>query len=319
MKALGKLFAGLAMACLATALQAQTYPAKPIRLIVPFAPGGGTDILGRTAARIMGAGMGQTMIVENRPGASGTVGLDGLVASAPDGYTIMLLATSTAVAHHFLGREFNFSKLMVPIGNIITTQMMLAVGPKKIDVKSFAELVAYLKANPGTDYSTSGPGSPGELGMAGWARQMKISVTHVPYKGINPAMTDVIAGRVGMIIIDATSAKSHVDSNAIRPLAILGAKKLSYTPGTPTTVELGYPDFAIEIYAGLVAPAGTPSVAVERLRKASQELVVNEEYLGAFRQTGLPEYIDGPAWATAIQRQYDQWGIVIKEAGIKPN
>ena len=314
-----RIAAGLLLSLTSAGVSAQTYPNKTLRLIIPFAAGGGTDIQSRTAAKVLSGIVGQPVIAENRPGASGLIGLDAFVQSPADGYTLLMFSSTTAVAHHFQGRPFDINKLMVPLGNLTTAPVILVVNPGRINVRNMAELIAYFRANPGTTYTTVGPGSLGHLSMTALASRLGLNITHVPYKGGAPAMTDTVAGHVGMMLADLTAAKGPVISGAVRPIIAVGTQRISYAPDTPTGKELGFPELQIGSLNGLAVAVGTPAPIVTRLLALTREVAESSTYRQVVIESGnFAEYIDGPTWGRMIQDEFEARGKVIRETGIKP-
>jgi tripartite-type tricarboxylate transporter receptor subunit TctC len=298
---------------------AQPYPSKPIKMIVPFAAGGGSDTQGRVAARIMSANLGQPIVVENRPGASGIVGLDSFVRSEqPDGYAMLVFPGTTAIAHHFQNRTFDIDKTLIPMGNLYTAGLVLLVNPAKINVRNMGELIQYLKANPGTDYTSVGPASQGNLTMEAAARRLGLRTTHIPHKGGPPALADVLSGQIGMILIDPLTGAGPATSGRLRMLAALSTKRASFAADVPTAAEQGYPDFTVDSLTGLALPLGTPAPVVARLTAAMREAVADASFQDVVRKGGnVPEYIDGPTFAKMVQEEYERWGRIIRETGIK--
>ncbi len=309
-----------AVAGLAAAVAcAQPYPSKPIRMVVPFAAGGGSDISGRALAKELSAELGQSVVVENRPGASGLLGLDAIAAAAPDGYTLLMFSNTTAVALHYQNKPFDMEKRFIPLGNVLLASMILAVNPKVLDVKNAAELVEHVKAHPAADYTSSGPGSPGNLGMEAMAMQRGLKMTHVPYKGIGPAIVDVLGGRVGILVGDGVAVRPHVASGALRPIANLASFRSPVVPDVPTAVEQGFPQFVNDSLNGLVVPPGTPPAIVERLRAATRRAVASEAYARFAADSGSKnQFIDGPEWGEVLKGDFRRWGEVIKATGITP-
>ena len=301
----------------ASAALAQTYPTKTVTLIVPFAPGGPTDLVGRAAAEGLTRELGRPVIVENKPGATGVVGLEALERSAPDGHTLLLLASTTAISHVAQKRTFDMARQLTPLGNLITSPMLVLVNPKMIDVKSLDELASYLRANPGTPYTSSGIGSPAHIYAEAWAKKLGVQVTHVSYRGIAPALVDVLGNRVGIIFSTATSIKSHVEAGSLRAIAVLGDERLSFIPDVRTSVEQGFGELKILIYTGLAVTAGTPEPVVATLRRAQEKVVQSEPYRRTFDGTdGKPEFIDGPDWGGRIQKAHDEAAKITRELGL---
>jgi tripartite-type tricarboxylate transporter receptor subunit TctC len=297
---------GLTFTVFATGALAQDYPTKPLTLIVPFAPGGPTDVTGRAAAVGLAKELGQPVVVDNKPGATGVVGLEALERSPPDGSTLYLFAVTTAISHVAQKRVFNLNKQMTPLGNLITSPMLVLVNPKVIDVTDLNGLVTYLRKNPGTPFTSSGVGSPAHLYTEAWAQKLGLQMTHVSYRGIAPALIDVLGGRVGIIFSTATSVKAHIDAGNLRAIAVLSDQRLPFIPDVKTSVEQGFPDFKVLIYTGLATVAGTPEPIVAKLRKAQEKTVQSEDYQKVFNgMDGNPEFIDGPEWGQRIQKAYD--------------
>jgi tripartite-type tricarboxylate transporter receptor subunit TctC len=312
------LLGALATAVVGTT-RAQSFPDRPLKLIVPFAAGGGSDIVGRALAKELASELGQSVIVENRPGAAGLLGLDALGASTPDGHTLLLFSNTTAVALHFQNKTFDMEMRFVPVGNVITSSMILLVNPSTVNVRSVPELVEYVKAHPGAEYTSSGPGSPGNLGIEAMALQRGLRFTHVPYRGIGPAIVDVLAGRVGILVSDSLSARPHIVSGALRPIASASSFRSPVVPDVPTAIEQGVPQLVNDSLNGLVVPIGTPGLIVERLRTAARRAVAAEDYARLTAENGAKnQFIDGPEWGNMLKADFERWGEVIRVTGIKP-
>ena len=297
----------------------QAYPTKPIRLIVPFAAGGGADLTMRVMATELGTGLGQSVFVENRPGVSGILGLDVLGQSAPDGYTLMFFSNVTAIALRSQKRDFEPRKLFTGLGNAVLATAILLVNPAVVNVRNVSEFNAFLRANPGTHYTSVGPGSPGNLLIAVLGVQNGFKVEHVAYKGAAPAMADAAAGRVGIVIGDALSARPHIQSGALRPIAAVASVRTPLLPDLPTSGEQGFPQFAYDSYNGLVVTAGTPTAIVERLRVATRRAVESPTFAEFVVKAGSrPVYIDGPQWEELLLSDFQRWGEAIRVTGISP-
>ena len=308
----------LALASTCGAAIAQTYPAHPLRMIVPFAAGGGTDIASRSLADGMAQPLGQPVIVENRPGANGIVGMDYVLQQPADGYMLLMFSSSTAVAHHFINRPFDLQKTFIPIGNVSRAPVVLAVNPKRLDVKTLPQLVAWLKANPGTPYGTVGPGSLSHLSMTAFSSQQGFSVTHIPYKGGAPAVQDAAGGQIPFVMADLTALKPFMDSGALRPVSVISSKRIAQYPDVPSSAEQGYGDFIAESVNGPVVAAGTPAAAVERLTVAVKEAAARPAFVGIISTPGNdPTFIDGPAFGRMITESYQRFGRVIRDNNIR--
>jgi tripartite-type tricarboxylate transporter receptor subunit TctC len=309
------LFAALV---LTTTASAQTYPARPLSLIVGFAAGGPGDATGRATAEALGRELGQPVVVDNRAGATGVVGLEQLERSAPDGYTLGLFISSTAIAHVAQKRKFELTKQMIPLGSLVTTSVILLVNPKMVDVKSVDELIAWLRKNPDAPYATSGSGSPAHLNAEALAKKRDLRLTHIAYRGIAPALVDVLGGRVGILFATPATVKSHIEAGSLRPIAVLARKRLSFIGDVPTAAEQGYTDIDVEAYTGLVFPVGTPAEMVEQLRKAQQAILRDDAYRKKFENAGdLPEFINGPEWGALVQKMHDDTAKIVNDLGLK--
>lgn len=297
---------------------AEGYPSKPISMIVGFAAGGPGDTTGRATAEALSRVLGQPVVVENRSGATGVLGLEQLQRSAPDGYTMALFISSTAIAHVAQNRPFELSRQMIPLGSLITTSVILSVNPKMIDVKTLDELIAYLRKHPDTAYATSGNGSPAHLNTEALARKLDLKMNHIAYRGVAPALVDVLGGRVGILFATPASVKTHIEAGSLRPIAVLARKRLGFIKDVPTAAEQGYKDINVEAYSGLVVPVGTPAEIVDRLRKAQMDILKDESYRKKFENAGdLPEFINGPEWGAMVQTMHDDAAKTVSELGLK--
>lgn len=264
--------APLANTALAAGPSAGSYPDRPIRLVVPWAAGGFTDTLGRLLADKMAKSTGQPVIVENRPGASGSIGSEHVSRAAPDGYTL-LLNTSDAFVYAINTTvnptpSYNPLKDFTQISLIATQPVYLAVG-SKVPAQNVGEFVKMAKANPGSvSFGSSGEGSAVHLAMELFSAAAGIKMIHVPYKGINPALLDVLAGRVQAIFISYQGAGSYFETGKLRPLAITALERSAITPKVPTLAESGYPDFKLMLWYEIVAPKGTPHAVVGKINHA---------------------------------------------------
>lgn len=314
----------LALAALAAAplpAAAQAWPAKPLRLVIPFPAGGATDILGRLLAQKLGAALGQQVVIDNKPGAGGTIGSD-LVAKAPaDGHTLLLATSST----HSIGPALNPKmpydafKDFAPIAHVANAPSVLVVGagfPKG----NALDLIKMLKAHPGkSNFGSSGIGTYPHLAaeMFKW-RAGGLYVVHIPYRGTGLVVTDLIAGQITFLMDSIVSAQTHIRDGRVRALAVTGAQRSPSLPDVPTFTELGVPGLAFSNWFGFFAPAGTPGEVVLRLNRElntvmrSADVVERLRQLGADAATGTPE-----AFAKVIRDEHDSWKAVIQRAGIK--
>ena len=318
MQASRRLLLALAATTLTTGAFAQgNYPDKPIKLIVPFPPGGGTDIISRVIGDKLSATLGWKVIVENKAGAGGTLGLDAAAKAKPDGYTMAMGQTSNmSIAPSVMsGLPYDPIKDFAPVTLVSEVPLMITVGAES-PIKSFGDLVKAAKADPGKLLFAS-PGNATVAHLTGEYLQKVIGAKyrHVPYKGTAQALPDVISGRASFFVASVESAKGPVKAGQLRPLAVTSAKRLPDWPDVPTVAESGFPGFSAVTWFGIVVPAGTPAPIVNRLSaeiaKALQAPDVKERLEGELGTTGPA------AFAAVLKSDHDKWGGVVKEAGIK--
>ena len=295
---------------------AAEYPDKPIKLIVPFPPGGGTDIVGRFVADRLTAAQGWKVIVENKPGAGGTVGMDAAAKSKPDGYTMVLGQTSNlSIAPSLMPNlPYDPVKAFTPITLVDESPLTILVGANS-PIKTLGDLIAAAKAQPGKVLFAS-PGNATVSHLAGelLQRAAGIKYTHVPYKGMAQALPDVISGRATFFITSVETAMPQVKSGQLRVIATTGAKRPRELPDVPTVAESGFKDFTAATWFGIVVPAGTPEPVVQKLNAEITKILRDpsaKERLGGEVQTG-PQ-----AFAAVIKADAEKWAKVVKEAGIK--
>jgi len=305
----------------ASALAQQNYPDKPIRLVVPFPAGGPTD----TAARIIGQKMGetlkQTVVVDNRPGASGTIGTETVAKAAPDGYTLVMLATPTLLAPYLLPRKgYDIFKDFTPVGNAYELPIVMVVNPHALpDVTDLQSYIAKAKAAPGKmNYTSAGNGSFGHLSTELLKNLGHFDVQHVPYKGSAPAISDLLAGQVPMMFSDMIAALPHIKAGKLRPIAVGSSKRVTFAPEVKTVAEQGFPGFDASSWGGLLVPAGTPKDVVAKLSDALKgalaDPTVQQKMLGAGT---VASYLPSDQLATRMQNDFAKWGKVIKDNNIK--
>ena len=317
------LTAGVVLAALVLApvtLRAQSYPSKPIRLIIPFPPGGSTDILGRSLAQKLSEAWGQQVLVDNRGGAGGTIGAD-LAAKAPaDGYTLLMGHIGTLAVNVSLYPKLSYDPVrdFAPVSMVALVPNVLVVHPA-LPVKNVTELSAYAKANPGKlNYSSGGNGSAAHLAVEYFKLQTKTEIVHVPYKGTGPSVTDLIAGQVSMTMTGAPAVMPHVQSGRLRALGVSSPQRIPALAQIPTVAESGVPGFDATQWYGVVAPAGTPKDVVAKLNAEIRKIMQSKEMLdrlnteGAISAAGTPEQFDA-----YIKSEIARWGAVVKAAGMK--
>jgi tripartite-type tricarboxylate transporter receptor subunit TctC len=299
---------------------AATYPNKPIRLIVPFPPGGATDIIGRTLAQKLVAQFGQTVVVENRPGAGGTLGSAELMKAAPDGYTLLLGTTSThSIAPHlYKNLGYVAERDFTPISEVATATNVLVVAPN-LQVADVRQLVALAKAQPDKlNYASSGNGTVVHLQSELFKQISGTKITHVPYKGTALAMPDVMSGQVQMIFDSIVSALPHINGGKVRALAVTSAKRSPLLPNVPTVIESGLPGYEVNTYFGLYAPANTPRIIVDRLQKEVAKAVASADVKERFASQGAePVGSSADALAQTMKIEAEKWKRVIETANVK--
>ena len=320
MKSMLKLLALLV--CTTGIALAQDYPATPIRLIVGFAPGGGTDYVGRAIGQRLSDALGQPVVVENRPGASSMVANEMVAKSAPDGYTLLVAAAGAMTIAPNINTNVGFDtfKDFEPIALVVTSPYLLAVNPS-VPAKNLAEFTALAKASPGKlNFASSGSGGAPHLAGELYKRMAGVDLVHVPYKGLAPAITDVLGGQVQAVFADINLVLKQIEAGKLKALAITGTQRFAALPDLPTMAEAGLPGYQAQTWYGLVAPAGTPAPIIKRLHGEVSKALALPEVRSQFATQGmLPANAAAtPAdFAALIRADFDRWRKLIKEAGIK--
>lgn len=308
------------LAC-AAPLHAQQYPEKPVRIVVPTAPGGGTDLVGRVLAQKLTEMLGQQFIVDNRGGAGTTIG-SALVAKAPpDGYTILLNHVSLAFnASYYRTLPYDTLKDFAPITLVATQPFLLVVHPS-LPVKSVKELLALAKGKPGQiAYASGGAGSGPHMSVELLKHAAGIDLLHVPYKGAGPAFADLMGGQVQMMIATMSLALPHTRSGKVRPLAITSTQRHRVVADLPTVAESGVPNYRFEVWYGLFAPAGTPAPVVHRLNEAAAKILGSDETREKLAGQGLQTTSNSPQeFAAHLKREVETWANVVKATGLRAN
>jgi tripartite-type tricarboxylate transporter receptor subunit TctC len=310
----------LALGC-GMAAQAQTYPDRPVRLIAPFPAGGLADVLARAVGDEISKTLGQPVIVENRAGAGGNIGADAVAKAAPDGYTLLMTSAGILTANQFLYAKMPFdpAKDIIPVSNVADMPMMVVVSPK-VEAKTLAEFVALAKANPNKmNFGSPGVGTTGHLGLALFMHAAGIKLTHVPYKGAAPAITDLLAGQIDGVVDNPPTVLPHIEAGKLRPLAVAARQRMPQLPNLPTAAEAGVANFEASSWFGVAAPAGTPPAVVARLQKEIAAAVRQPTLVERFKKSGARLIGNTPEeFAQQIKNDRAMWGEVIKAAGIKP-
>ncbi|WAI83246.1 MULTISPECIES: Bug family tripartite tricarboxylate transporter substrate binding protein [Achromobacter] len=295
------------------------WPTRPITLVVPFPPGGTTDLLARLIAREASAGLGQSIVVENRPGAGGGIGAAAVARAKPDGYTLLMGTVGTQASNQFLYAQlpYDAARDFAPVTLLANSPNVLLVNPK-VGVNSVAQLLEQARRNPGSlnFASTSLGGSPhlsGEL----FNSMAHVDIRHVPYKGSAPAMTDLIGGQVQLMYDNLPSAMGQIKSGAVKALAVTTAARVPMLPDVPTVAESGLPGYEVNAWFGLLAPAGTPAPIIKRLQTVVADAMQDKSLRGQVEALGAIPVANTPQdYAAIIRADTDKWRTVIRQAGI---
>lgn len=305
---------------LSTAADAQSWPSKPVRWVLGFPPGGGTDFVARLVAAELSRSLGQTVVVENRPGAGGIIGAEAAARAAPDGYTLWTGDNGTLVLNPLLYRKLPYeAKDFAPVGFLARFPLILAVNPGVHPVATVQELVALARQQPGRiNFASPGPGSPHHLAMELLRVRTGMDIVHVPYKGGPPAMQDLLGGQVGAMFSDTPTGMPHVRAGKIRALAVADPQRNPALPGVPTMVEAGVADFVVLAWQALMVPAATPAEIVARLARELGTLMRAPEVTRRLREAALEPMSGGPEEVAALIRsETATWGEVIRLRGIR--
>jgi len=299
---------------------AQGYPAKPIHLIVPFPPGGPTDIVGRLVGQKVSEGLGQPVIVENRPGAGGTVGSSAAAKAPPDGYTLLYGSTSTLAIAPALYHDLAYDprSAFAPI-SLVSRGAIIAAVNAQVPARTLQEFIALLKKTPGKlSYSSAGSGTPPHLAAELFKTIAGVDLLHVPYKGGAPAINDLVGGQVQAIFEGEVVLLPHIKSGRVRALAISGVKRDPELPDVPTFAEAGLPKYDAYFWSGLVAPAGTPAGVIAKLNSVLVHALNTPDAREALKRQGLePAGTTPQQFAEFIAGEVERWGLVARDSGAK--
>ena len=309
--------AGLLVALTATAA-AQDYPTKPVRLIIPFPPGGSNDVVGRMIATKLGERLGKQVVVDNRPGAGGTIGTELASNAAPDGYTLAIISSAHAVNPWLYKLNYDPVKSFVPVGILASGTNVLAINPT-FSINSVKELVALAKQKPGEiQYASAGIGSFQHLGGELFKLEAGVDMLHVPFKGGGPAMIDVIGGHTKLVFSSLVQTTPHIKSGKLKPLGVGSKKRNPVLPDVPTIAEAGVPTYEALNWWGIVAPAGTPQAVVDKLHKEITEVQNSEEVKKQFATEGADIVQMGSReFGSFMEKEIQKWERVVKEGKIK--
>jgi tripartite-type tricarboxylate transporter receptor subunit TctC len=318
-----RLLAAAALAPLASSplgARAQAWPGKPVKLIVTFATGGGADFAARSVGAKLAESMGQPFVIENRAGGGGLIGNDAVAKAAPDGYTLLLGAAGplTVAPHLYAKVPYDTMRDLIPIAHIAGTPFVVTVHPS-VSANTVAELTALLKANPGKlTYGSSGTGGAPHLAGELFARTTGVNMVHVPYKGLSPAISDLLGGHIQILFADTGLVLPQIKAGKLRALAVTGAQRSALLPDVPTVREAGIRGYQAGSWYGILGPAGTPPAVIGRVNAEVNIALANSELQKQLAVQGMEPAAMSPEQFSALMREdYDKWGKLIREAGIK--
>lgn len=305
---------------LAAWAQSPSYPERPIRFLVPYPPGGGTDVIARIVQQKFATVLGQQVVIENRGGAGGSVGTEAVAKSAPDGYTVLFTLSSHTINPAIFPRlNYDTQKDFEPVGVVASLPQILVANPA-FEASTVAELTALAKARPGLAFASVGNGSPGHLAGEMQAIRTQVKLTHIPYKGGGPAVTDVMGGQVPTLWVSIPAAAQFVKTGKLKALAVSTIKRSAAFPNVPTMQEAGIADFEVDSWYAMFVPAKTPRPIIERLNKALNEVVADPEIRdkllaqGAEGVGGTPEKL-----GQMVAAEIPKWTKLARDANIKPD
>jgi tripartite-type tricarboxylate transporter receptor subunit TctC len=302
--------------------KADEWPSRPVRVLVPLGAGGFADVPARMLAPALSKELGGTFFVENKPGAGSTIGANEIAKSAPDGYNLLFSATPHVISAHVYKKRLQYDALkdFTPIARVAAGPYVLAVHPS-LPAKSVKELIALAKKEPGKiDYASSGNGSAQHLVGAMFATMAGIELNHVPYKGSNQAMQDVLAGRVKVTFAGVPNVINQVRGGKLRALGVTGDKRWPDMPDVPTIAEAGVPGYEASLWLALFGPAGMPEPIVDRLAGAIEKALHDPDTVQKLRTAGIaPAYMGPKDFAPFVRAEYDKWGKVVEETGATVN
>ena len=307
------LWAGVALA------QSGSYPNKPIKFIVPYPPGGGTDVIARIVQEPLSSNLGQQVIIENRGGAGGSIGSEAAARSAADGYTVLFTLSSHTINPAIYPKlTFNTEKDFLPVVTIASLPQILVANPD-FPAKNVKDVIDMAKAKPGTvAYASVGNGSPGHLAGAMMAGGANVKMTHIPYRGGGPAVTDVMGGQVPLLWVSIPAAANFVKAGKLKALAVSTTKRSAVFPDVPTMIESGFKDFEVDSWYAMFVPANTPKAAVDRLNAAANKVLASPEVKEKLLNQGAEAVGGSPeALGRVVKAELVKWDKVVKENGIK--
>ncbi len=297
-----------------------TYPNRPIKFIAPFPPGGTSDVLGRIMAQKLSDALGQSVIVENRPGASGNIGHDIAAKAAPDGYTLLLSNSSTVVnnPHLFKQLSFDWYKDFSPISLVAIAGQVLVVHPS-VPVKSVSELTALAKSKPGQlNFGSGGKGIQSHITGEMYKTAANVDIVHIPYKGTGVAVADLVAGQIHMVFSDMAPAVPFIKANKLRALAVTSPQRSTTLPELPTMIELGFPNFEAAVWWSIVTPKGVPNSIIDRINQELGKIMTSQEIKDSFEKLGVTPLYSEPSKVFELSRKESPIiGEILRKAGVE--
>ena len=316
-----RIAAAIVIAMLPAVAAAQSWPTKPVKIVVPFAAGGATDVVARLLAQKLTEAWGQTGLVENRAGAGGNIGADAVAKSPADGYTLLMTSGSivTANPHIYKALTYDPGKDLVAITNVATGPQVIVVGPG-VEARDLRELIAYAKANPKkVNFGSAGVGTQTHLAAENFAHSAGLDATHVPYKGESAALTDLMGGQIQMVTPNLGAAIGFIKDGKMRALAVTSRERSPQLPEVPAAGEV-LPGFENAGWFGLMAPAGTPREVIDRVQRDSARILLSEEFRATLAKQGMVPVANTPAeFAAAIREESARWAKVVKDRGLAQN
>ena len=306
------------LAALATPAAAQTWPAKPVKIVVPFGPGGPADVYARIVGQGLTEAFKQQFIIENKPGAGALIGTEVVAKSAPDGYTLLMMSnTHTVNETLFAKRPYDLMRDLIPVAPVNSSDLVMVVHPS-VPAKTLQEFVALAKVQPGKlSYASSGPGTPYHMAGELFKSMSGTDILHIPHKGSAEARNDVMGGHVQMMFDAVTAMKGSIDAGEVRALATTGLQRSSVMPNVPTVNESGVPGYEATIWLGIMAPKGTPKEIVDKLNAEIGRIIAKPEIREAWAKQGaVPMTMSPDQFGAYLKQDIDKWAKVIKTAGI---
>ena len=304
------------------AAHAQSWPAKPVRLVVPFPAGGATDVISRALGQRLAAELGQTFVIDNKPGAASAIGAELVARAAPDGYTLLMATSSSLVNNRFLDKKLSYDPEGFELISLVCVTPLVLVANKELPGDNLASIVQYAKANPGkVNYASYGAGTISHLATALIALRSGVEMSHIPYKGASEALPALMGGHVSLYTDTIVSSVGLIKDGRIKPIGVTTARRTSILPNVPTIAEQGLPGFDMVPWYGVVAPRGTPPEVVDRLRGAMTRVMQRPEFVRELAQVGaeLPGEGSGPAeFAALMKGEIQKTARLMKDAGIVP-